>query len=187
MDEQVLTIWNRYVITKGMIVLWTLGGIFHSIFDVCIWNIMACACCHPGGRWGDSDMAPRCKDCGSYMLVPVVLGLMALAVCLVLARVTIEADDADGANTEGQDGWDFSDTNVDSVEGVQSFSFLSDYCVELALAWFVWFPVVGTLLFSGILGCNGRLPILGGRPRDKRLIEEEFSSSRRESGQRYAI
>lgn len=37
--------------------------------------------------------------------------------------------------------------------------------VEVVCSWLIWFPLVATVLFSGILGCF-RLPILGGRPRD---------------------
>jgi hypothetical protein len=58
------------------------------------------------------------------------------------------------------------------------FTFFVKYAVELFLSWFLYFPIFGTLMFSGILGCGGRLPILGGRPRDKKLIEQELAEQR---------
>ena len=39
-----------------------------------------------------------------------------------------------------------------------------------------------TLLFSGCLGCGGRLPLLGGRPRDIQLVAQE--ASQQEQGTR---
>ena len=54
----------------------------------------------------------------------------------------------------------------------QSFSFLLDYLVEQTLVWTIYFPTVATVIFSGVLGCNGLLPVLGGRPRDVRRMEE---------------
>ena len=58
------------------------------------------------------------------------------------------------------------------------FTFFVKYAVELFLAWFLYFPIFGTVMFSGILGCGGRLPILGGRPRDKKLIEQDMAEQR---------
>lgn len=71
---------------------------------------------------------------------------------------------------------------------IQSFSFLLKYFVELALAWFVYYPIVGTIIFSGMLGCGGRLPVLG-RPRYKRLVEEGKigGSSRGQSYKRMSV
>lgn len=39
---------------------------------------------------------------------------------------------------------------------------------ELGIAWLIWYPLVATLIFSGILGCCS-LPVLGGRPREMRM------------------
>lgn len=43
------------------------------------------------------------------------------------------------------------------------YEFLIAYFVEIALSYFFYYPVVGTLLFSGLLTC-GRYPTVGGRP-----------------------
>ena len=109
--------------------------------------------------------------------------MLSLAVFLVLRRASQDPteqvqyqqeqyqgdDNVDAADGDGDD--DFY-VDWEQIDGPSSFRFLAKYCVELLLAWFVYFPVIGTVMFSGVLGC-GRLPVLGGRPRDKRLVEQE--------------
>ena len=143
-----------------MIILAAAAAMSHATFDMVLWHITACACCHPGGRWGDENYSKKYKDCGSYALVPVILALWALAVFLVLIQATEEEE---------------GDANEDmhiNVHDWRSFAFLQFYAMELGLAWFVGFPIVGTLVFSGVLGCGGRLPVLGGRPRDVQRVEQ---------------
>jgi len=53
----------------------------------------------------------------------------------------------------------------EKIDGIQSFDFLIGYLVELGLALFLYFPLIGTILFSGFLGCK-TMPFLGGRPRE---------------------
>lgn len=177
MSEQVFSIFQTsFVVTKGMVFLWTVGAILHTVYDLVVWNVMACACCHPGGKWGDEPYARKVKDCGSYFMIPVVLCLAGLAAVAVMRRASGE-----DVNDEYNNGEDAADSVwVDSglwsdIDGAQSFSFLSKYAIELTLTWFVWFPLVGTIVFSGILGCGGRLPILGGRPRDVKLYEQSMA------------
>ena len=50
--------------------------------------------------------------------------------------------------------------------GVEHFDFLLGYFVEFILAVFVYSPLILTVVFTGILGCDGRIPVLGGRPRE---------------------
>lgn len=129
------------------------------------------------------------------MLIPIIMVLVSLAIFLVLRRASRDdemqqefyyqqeqyignddvnaADGTDGATTDD----DFY-VDWDHIDGIDSFHFLARYSVELLLAWFFYFPVIGTILFSGILGC-GRLPILGGRPRDVRLVEADSREYRR--------
>lgn len=171
MDDILYTLeWNNseYVITKGTAALWTLGGICHSIFDFFLWNVMACACCHPGGRFAQHKWAERCNDCGSYLMMPFVLGFAFLATyaCMLRANSTNEDLQQDEDDVYEQYG-----------EILGSFSFLTEYIIEIVLAWFFYFPIFGTVMFSGILGC-GRLPVLGGRPKDKRTFEQEMAEGR---------
>lgn len=38
----------NYTITAGMAGLWIVGGVFHSMFDVVVWQAAACSWFHPG-------------------------------------------------------------------------------------------------------------------------------------------
>ncbi len=157
-------------ITYGTMILWTFGSTLHSLFDVLVWNLSACACCHPGGRFGKSGIASRCQDIGSYSLIPFVLGLFGLAgyssyLRLFSGNTALDeeyGDDAINNWTQGKLG---------------RYSFLVRFGIELALAWLVFFPILSTIFFSGILGCKGKIPLLGGRPRDKRLVEESLQNT----------
>ena len=156
-------------ITYGTLILWTFGCTFHSLFDILVWNLSACACCHPGGFFGKSKLAARCHDLGSLLLIPLVLGLLGLAGYSSYLRAT-------SGNTALED--EYGDDLVDTLtEGkLGRYSFLVRFGVELLLAWFVFFPLVSTVFFSGVLGCR-RLPLLGGRPRDKRVLEEDLKDT----------
>lgn len=171
---------TTYAITQGMIVLWTFGGLLHSVFDFTVWQTSACACCHPGGRCYDrcSFCSQNCNDLGSYVLVPIVMGVMALAVYSSYVRTNYSDDDEKDAATAQT-----TDDLYNSLTGgtLGQFSFLVKYFVELFLAWFFYFPIFGTVMFSGILGC-GRLPILGGRPRDKASVEKELADHAQNGG-----
>lgn len=53
-----------------------------------------------------------------------------------------------------------------------SYEFLLSYVSEFFLASFVYYPIVGTILFSGYLGC-GNIPILGGRPYEVKMEQRQ--------------
>lgn len=158
-------------LTYGTMILWTFGSTLHSLFDFLVWNLSACACCHPGGRFGKTAIASKCRDLGSYSLIPFVLGLFGLAGYSSYLRLT------NGENSALEE--EYGDDAIDNwTEGkLGRYSFLVRFAIELALAWFVFFPILSTLFFSGWLGCNGRLPLLGGRPRDKKLVEENLQNT----------
>jgi len=63
------------------------------------------------------------------------------------------------------------ETSVKDFE-LEDFSFLKAYCIEFAVSLFLYYPLLDTVLFSGILGCY-RLPILGGRPYEVRKEEKK--------------
>ena len=158
---------QTYAITAGTVVLWTFGGLFHSIWDFTVWQMSACACFHPGGRCYDrcGFCSKNCNDLGSYVLIPVIAGVMGLAIYSSYLRV----HDSNNAETATDDLYD---TITQGQLG--QLTFLAKYAVELFLAWFFYFPLIGSVMFSGILGC-GKLPILGGRPRDKATVEKELA------------
>jgi hypothetical protein len=64
----------------------------------------------------------------------------------------------------------------------KSFHFLLGYIIEFILAAFVYSPAMLTVVFTGVLGCNGRIPVLGGRPREM-AKEQKYAMKR----QRYIM
>ena len=153
-------------ITYGMVLLWTFGCTFHSIFDILVWNLSACACCHPGGRYGTTLIAKKCHDLGSYLLIPFIVLLLGLAGYSSYLRIM-------NSNTELEDVYE--DDMITSITNgkLGKFSFFLRFGIELLLAWFVFFPLLSTLLFSGILGCK-TLPLLGGRPYDRKKLLQQL-------------
>jgi len=171
-------------LTKGMIFLWTFESALHALFDNTIWYVTACACCL------QSKQHHRFKCCGSFCVTIIVLFATAIATLAVLLRTTIEAEAQQ--NDTALDSSATFEANIAGVEtqetvtkirfqDAESYSFLMSYAMELVLALVVYNPLVGTILFSGILGC-GRLPILGGRPyevhqEERRLDDERIDIS----------
>lgn len=140
---------QQVVVTKGMVILWTVGGVLHALFDNTIWFITACVCCLPGQRFGHLE---RYRRYGTYAVV------MAVVVCAAIATLVIVIRAA-----SGDGGSPVEDIDLQQVHDPSAFSFLASYGIELALSLFVYYFVFATILFTGILGC-GRIPILGGRP-----------------------
>lgn len=169
-------------VTTGMMILWTFGSGVHSFFDLLIWSISTCSCCHPGGHL-------HCLGCmknfGSYFVVGLVMVIVAFATFLVVWRAAQESHEQYLEEKERL-GYGNDDTypSWEEVRSVASFEFLVSYAVEVALALFVYYPFLGTVIFSGILGC-GRLPFLGGRPlsvRNYKLrLEKERESASSQS------
>ena len=171
---------ETFQITQGMLLLWTLGGALHALFDNTVWYITACVCCI------QSKQHHRFKSCGSYCVIVLVLFVTTMATLVVLFRSTIETEEEQDQDASKAP---FSAVYLDTDETVsklrfqkaESYSFLLSYAMELVLALGIYNPIVGTVLFSGILGC-GRLPVLGGRPyevwqEEQRLQEEQLENS----------
>jgi len=144
----------KFSITYGMVTLWTLGGLVHSIFDISLWFLSACCCLLPGGmlqRFG------RYRKIGSYMVLILVACMCSMAVFSVILRAKYEA-----RKTLILHGLSPSDASL-LLHDAKSFSFILTYLIEQGLSWFVYYFIVVSLLFSGVLGC-GCVPVLGGRP-----------------------
>jgi hypothetical protein len=158
-------------ITEGMALLWTLGSASHALFDNCIWYLTACICCLPGQSL---ENLARYKKYGIGFVIFTVVCIASVATFVVVLRATLQDDE--NAAQELQDLEDaglYDGTNgaVDSfkdIEDKSDFEFLISYSVELCLALFVYYPIIATVLFSGMFGC-GRIPVLGGRPYEMRL------------------
>jgi hypothetical protein len=169
-------------ITEGMILLWTVGGGLHALFDNTIWYVTACVCCLPGRSLG---CLGKYRWCGSYFVVFAVLVFTACASFMIVLRATLDSNEQDV---------DFSDLdtagiNDDSIQLGQTeasaYEFMLGYAVELVLALIVYYPLVGTILFSGVLVC-GKIPVLGGRPYEvsvqKRLAQASNNRPNRMEG-----
>jgi hypothetical protein len=105
-----------------------------------------------------------------------------LGAIIILTRVAITNTDAgydDNDDDASTGSFNFL-SEKEWVEGhnAQEFQFLLGYLVEMVLALFIYYPLGGTILFSGVLGC-GKLPLLGGRPRE--VAAEERRDKRKES------
>mmetsp|Transcript_9982 Transcript_9982/g.16385 ORF Transcript_9982/g.16385 Transcript_9982/m.16385 type:complete len:825 (-) Transcript_9982:946-3420(-) len=179
MHDPVLTLGpgGNVVITKLMVTLWTLGSFAHTIFDLSIWHIKACTLCRLLG----GHVSERAVKCGRSTGVTIVLFTLAFATYLVLLRAS--EDFKASLISSGSFNSTSSTTGIDSHDsggeadnsffhsvvlggGAEYFDFLLGYFVEFILAVFVYNPLILTVVFTGMLGCDGRIPILGGRPRE---------------------
>ena len=159
-------------VTRGMMVLWTIGGGLHAVFDQTVWFFTACTCCLPG-------QALEC--CGwfrkyfHYLVILTVVACTAVASFAVVVRADLENQQGN-ADLQIVQNRSNIEEGLDELFGTNTkdttFGFLISYAIELALALFVYNPLVATVLFSGILGC-GRIPILGGRPYELRAQERQ--------------
>jgi hypothetical protein len=155
-------------ITAGIIWLWTVGGALHSVFDHLIWEVAVCSCFAPGGRF---EKYPYCQKLGPLVMILLTLSVAAGGSLTVFIRAT-QNGGTNGTNTTNSTfpGWEDLKSDDDSPYTVikvekdpEVYRFVLSYIVELALSFFLWYPVVGTIIFSGVLGF-GKLPFIGGRP-----------------------
>ncbi|KAL7541275.1 hypothetical protein ACHAXR_010759 [Thalassiosira sp. AJA248-18] len=182
MDDTVLSLEpsGTFDVTKLMITLWTLGSMVHTLFDLSIWHIKACTLCryYHGNYVSDSAV-----NCGRMVGVTIVLATLACATYLVLLRASEDYKSSlmDDVKMEHDDG-DKSFLQPVSLGGAKYFDFLLGYIIEFVLAVFVYNPLILTIVFTGVLGCKGRIPILGGRPREA-MREQKYAMKR----QRYTM
>jgi len=148
-------------VTKVMITLWTLGSFLHTVFDLGLWHMKACTLCRYGGLV-DEKLARMGRLVGLFIVL-VVMGVGGYA---VLLRATLEYKGEGSVSEEVEESIKNNEIYDMDVEDKRSFRFLLGYLVEFVLALFVYYPIAVTILFSGVLGCNGRVPLLGGRPRE---------------------
>jgi len=169
-DEEVFSLNSRHSkytgipeisVTKVMITLWTLGSFLHTVFDLSLWHMKACTICRYGGLV-DEKLARMGRLVGLFIVL-VVMGVGGYA---VLIRATLEYEGEGSVSEEVAESIKNNQIYDLDVEDKRSFKFLLGYLVEFILALFVYYPIAVTILFSGVLGCNGRVPLLGGRPRE---------------------
>jgi hypothetical protein len=148
-------------ITEGMVLLWTVGGGLHALFDNTIWYVTACVCCLPGRSL---QCLGKYRWCGGYLVVFAVVLCTACASFAVVLRATLDSNEQDVDLSDlGTAGINDDNIKLGQTDEASAYEFMIGYAVELVLALIVYYPLVGTILFSGVLVC-GKIPILGGRP-----------------------
>jgi hypothetical protein len=134
----------------------------------------ACTICRYKGKIDES-----LSRWGRVVGLFVVMLAMFAGAYAVLLRASIEYE-GEGSNAE-----EVTESILNNelyqieLEDKRSFRFLLGYLVEFVLALFVYYPIAVTILFSGVLGCGGRIPILGGRPREMKK-EKRYEMNKRQ-------
>jgi hypothetical protein len=132
-------------------------------------------------RGHGTKTSARYRSLSVFLVLLSVVVVTALATLAVTLRAALSSDDGtqlveytgDGGDaTQKLHSYNLSDDNVQlfQVNGANDLEFMIAYCVELVLNYFIYYPIVGTLLFSGVL-TGGRWGVWGGRPYE--LKEEE--------------
>lgn len=113
-------------------------------------------------KGGVTERMERYQSTGVFFIVLSVIVVTALATFAATLRNAIDAGNVD---TSQVDSYGEGDTQykVFEVGNAKSYEFILAYLVELGLNYFGFYPVVGTLLFSGVLGCF-KYRVIGGRP-----------------------
>lgn len=163
-------------LTTGMAVLWTVGGGLHALFDNTVWYLTACICCLEANS---QNRLMNCRKFGAYSVGIVIVLCTIAATFAVLLRAALDNSDSE-VTLEDLKSAGITDDNIDlyaAADSRSTYRFLISYAIEVGLALFVYFPVVGFVLFSGVLGC-GVIPVLGGRPLEVR--QEEKAEARKQ-------
>ena len=175
-------------LTHGALTLVTVGSLSHAVFDRFVWVLAVCCARHrherrnrPGGGGGRRGRR-SCPDVGGHLAVLVVVASVAAATCVAMVRASVDGGGApvpfaNGANPTGAEVAQTLD--VSDNFNLDDWSFLRGYAIEFAVSLFAYYPLIETLLFSGVLGCGGLIPMLGGRPGEVRREMMESQVARR--------
>ncbi|KAL3940771.1 MAG: hypothetical protein SGBAC_004753 [Bacillariaceae sp.] len=153
-------------LTSGMLSLWTVGGGFHTAYNLFMWHIAACSCMREGGCMEQSRCC-HCPSFGKTFLRIFVLAIILLTIFVVCLKVVIANDGS--ANVEAV-------ADLDNYQAADDFGFVLAYLVGMTLSFFLWYFLGLFVLFSGVLGCY-KLPVLGGRPREVAIEEKLIANT----------
>jgi|UniRef100_A0A8J9TFW6 hypothetical protein len=165
-------------VTTGMLILWFIGGMVHGVFDHVLWcmatGIFPCS--------GFPNVAKRSNNNNNnsnhtkgrernwtlYIMIVIVMVSTAIATLGVVLNSAMNAEDriddvAQRAPAE----------TLNSVDGAEVGEFMLGFALELVMAYVLYFPLGETILFTGILSCNGRLPMFAGRPQEIEQLREQ--------------
>lgn len=113
-------------------------------------------------KGGVTERIDRYRSTGVFFIVFSVIVVTALATFAATLRNAIDAGnvDTDEVDSYGVGGTQYK---VFEVGNAKSYEFILAYLVELGLNYFGYYPVIGTILFTGVLGCF-KYRVIGGRP-----------------------
>lgn len=160
-------------VSTAQLFLWTIGAGLNSMFDLSVWYISACVCCQPGGRL---EILSRCRILGNYLVIFITIIVVAVSSFVAVLRATIDSNGQVMLTDLNSGGLTDDAIQIGHVQSINSYRFIVSWLIAVAMSLFVWYPILGTILFTGVLGCY-RLPFLGGRPRDI-LVEERERQKR---------
>ena len=162
-------------VTTALIVLMTAGGAVHAIYDNLIWYATSCACSR---RW---EWMKEYKNAGTVTAILSVVLVTIGSGIMVFLRVGLE-NDAEKGNSTDVNGINQNtvETDVNELTDSSNYLFLMGYGIEMAVAWFVYFPIIESIMFSGVLGCFGVIPCLSGRPYEVKQEEIDRAKERGE-------
>lgn len=193
-DQQVFQI----QVTQGNIALWTIGSATHALYDTVMWEMATCASCMTPGI--SRKKIERYQTKGFYFVILfAIFAFVACGITVLLREtvfynvgsVTTDVVDNNTTNTTNVTRYylllrDLQELNVTVLtypNGTQhhtvttqggiswNWYFIISYFVELSLNYFFYYPVIGIIAFTGILGCNGYIPALSGRPYEVKMME----------------
>ena len=77
-------------ITEGVILLWTVGGLLHGVFDLIIWHLSACARCLSGGHF---EQCTCFRFYGAQLALVLAFFIAVTSMALVVKRASMEDKD----------------------------------------------------------------------------------------------
>lgn len=184
-EDSALSEYTSLEVSSGMVILWTVGGAIHALWDNTVWYMTSCSCFSKNNNSSSSRRNSQSSDDGccakciakskglvNVLVATGVLLITAAATVAVVVRAHVEGGgDVNSALQNLQSTAGFGDRVEDAevVPNKDNYEYLLSYSVELGLAWFLWFPLLTTIMFAGVF--SRCLPCLGSRPQE--VKEEE--------------
>ena len=114
-----------------------------------------------------------------------MIALTFFAVSMHQALSTDDGTEIEMVNATTSDGIaDVGTATRIKLDGANDWEFILAYLVELALSYFLWYPLIGTVLFSGALTCGKYFQMTGGRPYEIARNELEAAEEGRSAGEK---
>ena len=121
------------------------------MFDFSLWHLSAATCCY------HLKNHRIIKKHGTHAVLAIALFMFSFATLVIMVRISY------AVNEDEENEWE-------DVLKVETFFVVLGYMLQLSVVYFIFSPVLVTILFSGCLGC---IPGMGGRPKD---IQREINS-----------